>query len=134
MEHIWPTGAAWLTFKHREVPEHSVVVREAIGDDSDGSDADTLMCVTDYTPCCYTDSASLWFWDFKNVMVPHSSLDSNIFMSRGDQVLHLNRQRTASAEGIFWCRIRDTASTFRELYVGVYGNELKNNGESRNSF
>ena len=113
-----------MIFKGVEVPENSLVVREAIGD----SDNDTLMCVTDYTPCCNTDIISGWYWDFQDEVIPTSN--NGITMSRGNQVVRLHRPGNPGAEGIFRCRIQDTSSTFRELYVGVYGDELNNNGES----
>ena len=117
------TGAARLMFMGVSVPENSLVVRDAIGD----SDNDTLMCVTDFTPCCSTDIISGWYWGFQDELIPTSNND--ITMSRGDQVVRLHRPGNPGAEGIFRCTIQVAANTFQELYVGVYGDELNNNGE-----
>ena len=121
-------------FKGVNVPENSLVVREAIGDDSDGADNDTLMCVTDYTPCCTAENENGWYWDVINGRLPTSS--GNFRMSRGNQVVRLHQPSNATGEGIFWCRIRVAADTFQDLYVGVYGstavNDPQGNGESVN--
>ena len=112
-------------FKGVIVPEHSLVVRDAIGD----SDNDTLMCVTDYTPCCNTDTVSGWYWDFQEELFPTSN--SGITMSRGDKVVRLHRPGNPGDEGIFWCRIRVATNVFQELYVGVYGStDPDGDGES----
>ena len=103
-------------FKGMEVPENSLVVRDAIG----GSDTDTLMWVTDYTECCNTDTVSAWFIDHRNDQ-PIPTSGANIIMSRGDQVVRLHLTGSSNAEGIFWCRIRVAANTFQNLYVGIYG-------------
>ena len=60
MSHNWCIylKTARLMFKGVEVPEHSLVVREAIGTDN----ANTLKCVSDYRPCC-TNSDNLWRFD-----------------------------------------------------------------------
>ena len=113
-------GAARLMFRGVEVPENSLVVHDAIGNNTDGPDNNTLMCVTDYTPCCTGDNVSGWYWDFRN-SPPIPMSGSSLTMSQGNQVVHLRRPRTPSHEGIFWCRIQVTANTFQDLYVGVYG-------------
>jgi len=45
-------------FKGVEVPEHTLVVREAIGT----ANSDTLMCVSDYSLCC-TNTENSWILD-----------------------------------------------------------------------
>ena len=111
-------------FKDVNVPENSLVVREAIGN----SNADTLMCVTDYTSCCTGDTENGWYWDNQeNVQIPTSG--NNIFMSQGDRVVRLHQMNNPTSEGIFWCRIRVAADTFQELYVGVYGSTDPDGGD-----
>ena len=114
-------GAARLMFKGVNVPENSLVVRDAIGN----LDDDTLMCVTDYTPCCSTDAESAWYWDFRNDP-PIPTTSTGFRMSRGDQVVRVHRPGNAMGEGILWCRIRVTADTFQDLYVGMYGSTADN--------
>lgn len=102
------SAAPRLMFKGVEVPEHSLVVREAIGE----ANTDTLMCVTDYRPCCANDTGSTWIY---GNTVSH-------YMSRGDGVVRLHQ--TPDAAGIVACRIRitdgDSESAYQLLLVGVY--------------
>ena len=117
-------------FKTVNVPENSLVVRDAI----DQSNADTLMCVTDHASCCSNSNDGSWYFDFgTDQEVP---ITGNLYMSRGNQVLRLHRLSTSTpgAEGIFWCRIRVGPGNddFQTLYVGVYGSTDPNGdiGES----
>ena len=120
---LYVTGAARLVFKGVVVPENSLLVRETIS----GPDNDTLMCVTDYTPCCTADTENGWYWEWKNELIP---LSNNPFtMSRGDLVVRLHRSRTPVAEGIFWCRIRVATDTFQDLFVGIYGSNDPDGGD-----
>ncbi len=108
------SGAPRLVFQGVEVPEHSLVVREAIGTFNDG----TLMCVTDYRPCCVADIRSTWMWPSGRVVPYHPN-------ARGIGVVRLHRNTLgASGKGIMMCRIRvsagDGSQNFKFLLVGVY--------------
>ncbi len=129
-------------FKGVEVPEHSLVVRETVG----SADADTLMCESDYSPCC-TDAENGWFLDFDIYMSPGTpfavlTASSGWFQSRDDRVVRLRLDDSgATAEGIFFCKIRVSADAgdlgLQTLYIGVYpsvddggANAVNGNGKS----
>ncbi len=100
-------------FKGVEVPEHSLVVRETIGT----ANADTLMCETDYTGPCCTDTENVWWFDFAQTI--HTTTTSGIYQVRDDGVVRLH-YNGGNPDGIFFCRIRISASVIQTLYVGIY--------------
>ncbi len=106
-------------FKGVEVPEHSLVVRETIGT----VDADTLMCESDYSPCCY-QLENGWFYDF-DINGSPSGVDYGMgindawYQTPDDGVVRLHYDGGAN-EGIFFCRIRVSTGELQTLYVGVY--------------
>lgn len=95
------------------VPEHSLVVREAVGQNYQ----DTLMCLTDYRPCC-TGSENLWWYDIRE---PVPDYPPNYY-TRGDGIVQLYLDGTSLADGIQYCTIRagEGDGGIRTLYVGVY--------------
>ncbi len=122
------TGVARFMFKGVEVPEHSLVVRETIGSAS----ADTLMCESDYSPCC-TDPENGWFFDFDSEGSPHPVVTSSTtgwgqIRAAGVMRLHYNG---GNSEGIFLCQIRVSAAAgdlgLQTLYIGVYPSTTDNN-------
>ncbi len=111
-------------FKGVEVLEHSQIVRETIGT----ADGDTLMCESDYSPCC-TDTENGWFFDFDLDGSPRTVETSQafgIYQSRADGVVRLH-YNGGNSEGIFFCRIRVSATELQTLYVGVYPSVDDNN-------
>lgn len=102
------TGAAKLMFKGTEVPQHSLVSREAIGVDN----ADSLMCVSDYRPCC-NGSENRWIRDNGNGLGP-------MHVSRGKGFVRLHSSPEVFTEGIFSCEIRVAADHIQTLYTGIY--------------
>ncbi len=123
--HFWYIGAARLRFNGIEVPEHSLVVRETIGLAS----ADTLMCESDYRPCC-TDPENAWFRDFNNGILSTSTSSGN-YQTRDDGVVRYH-YNGGNPDGIFFCRIRVSATEIQTLYVGVYPSVNGNNGSGAN--
>ncbi len=111
-------GTARLMFKGVEVLEHSQIVRETIGT----ADGDTLMCESDYSPCC-TDTENGWFFDFGTPIFVNSG---GWYQERDDGVVRLH-YNGGTAEGIFYCQIRVSAAAgalgLQLLYVGIYPSE-----------
>ena len=119
------------------VPEHSLVVRDVIGEVAN----DTLMCVTDYMECCvdHTPQCRLPY----NLVCPESIdpilhvppgpgwvipsgrkyYKGSFFTSASDQVVRLHRSAGSDygVEGIFSCRILVGPGDLQDLYVGIYG-------------
>ncbi len=109
-------GAVRLTFKGVEVPEHSLVVRETVG----SANADTLMCESDYSPCC-TLTENGWFFDFDTDGSPRpvNTGAGGWYQTRDDGVVRLH-YNGGTSEGILFCRVRASATELQTLYVGVY--------------
>ncbi len=129
------TGAARFMFKGVEVPEHSLVVRETVGSAND----DTLMCESDYSPCC-TNTENGWFFDFDNPPgsgsgdpFPVNTGSGGWFQTRDTGVVRMH-YNGGNSEGIFLCRIRVSAAAgdlgLQTLYIGVYPSEDDNNAPS----
>ncbi len=112
-------------FKGVEVPEHSLVVRETIGT----ANADTLMCESDYSPCC-TDYENAWYRDFNNAIVS-TSTSSGVYQTKDSGVVRLHYNGGHPA-GIFYCEIRVSATELQTLYIGVYPSVNDSNGAGVN--
>ncbi len=114
-------------FKDVEVPEHSLVVRETVG----SANADTLMCESDYSTCC-TNTENGWFFDFDNPAgdpFPVNTGSGGWFQTRDIGVVRLH-YNGGTAEGIFFCEIRVSATDILTLYIGVYPSEDDNSAPS----
>ncbi len=122
-------GAARLMFRGVAVPEHSLVVREAIGQ----SNTDTLMCVSDYRPCCSKPRENRWVHPNGNTV---RGRKNNLFRAtRGSGVVRLHHSEGATGEGMFSCEIRVADDAIQTLYIGVYPSQPDEDtdGESRYS-
>ncbi len=94
---------------HVEVPEHSLVIRETIGADN----ADTLMCKSDYSPCC-ADPETGWSFDVGASVFVSSGGQHQI---RGDSAVRLH-YNGGNPDGTFFCRIRVSATELQTLLLG----------------
>ncbi len=119
--HLFPvlSHTARFMFKGVEVPEHSLVVRDEVGSVND----DTLMCESTHSGCC-TNTENGWFFDFDNppgsgIPRPVTTGAGGWFQTRDDGVVRLH-YNSGTAEGIFFCEIRVSATDIQTLYVGVY--------------
>ncbi len=128
-----PTDGLPLTarfmFKGIEVPEHSLVGRETIGEPND----DTLMCESDYSVCCIK-SENFWHRDINNADTPFpvsTSTSSGWYQTKANGVVRLH-WNGGKPEGIFFCVIRVSASELQALYVGVYPSVNDNSGAGVN--
>ncbi len=109
-------------FKGVEIPEHSLVVRETVGEPN----ADTLMCESDYSVCC-TDPENAWFRDFETGAIVSTSTSSGVYQTRDTGVVRMH-YNGGNPDGIFFCQIRVSASLIQTLYVGVYPSVDDDNG------
>ncbi len=112
-------------FKGVEVPEHSLVVRETVGT----ANANTLMCESDYSPCC-NNTENGWFFDFFHPdgnIFPVNTGGGGWYQTRDTGVVRLH-YNGGNSEGIFLCRIRVSATEVQTLYVGAYPSVNDNNG------
>ena len=90
-----------------------------------GEGDDALLCITNLTTCCQPPYAgemgrTLGNWFFPNrIRVPCAGLGSDIYRTRGQMVVRLNRRR-GGVEGIYRCEIPDTLGLIQTIYIGVY--------------
>ena len=86
-----------------------------------GEGDNALLCKTNQTACCRLPySGALGNWFFPNgTRVPGTGSQWNIYRSRGQMVVRMNRER-GGVEGIYRCEIPDTFGFTQTLYIGVY--------------
>ena len=76
---------------------------------------DSLHCVTDYSDCCSNGEGN-WY-DATGAEVQHrSDGDSNLYVTRGDGVVYLNRRRGGSS-GMWRCDIPDSNGVLQSIYI-----------------
>ena len=79
-----------------------------------------LFCITNYTACCRSGGTAFANWFFPNgTRVPSSGGGWDIYRTRGQMVVHLNRRR-GGVEGIYRCEIPDAMNVTQTKYIGVY--------------
>ena len=111
-------GDVWFSLRNTTYQNNSIVTLEDIGESEDA-----LHCITKLTSCCRsgdTPSGAKGNWYFPNgTKVPGSTVDWNIFRSRGQRVVHLSRKR-GGVDGVYHCEIPDTMNITQNVYIGVY--------------
>ena len=113
------SGAGDVEFSLRGTTyqNNSIVILEDIGESDDA-----LLCITNQTACCQYpyQMVVLGNWFFPNrTRVRSSGIQSDIYRSRGQMVVLLNRKR-GGVEGIYRCEIPDSFGFTQTLYIGVY--------------
>ena len=88
-----------------------------------GEGDDALLCITNLTGVNDSASGDWYFPDGTRVFSTHN--DSDIYGTRGEMVVHLNR-RGGGEEGIYYCEIPDSVNVNQTIYIGVYNT---NSGE-----
>ena len=105
-------GDVWFSLNGTTYQNSSLVNLEDIGD---GNAA--LLCMTSLTG---VNTSVRGKWHFPNgtgVFSTHN--DSEIYETRGQMMLHLNR-RKGGVEGIYHCKILDAMNVTHAIYIGVY--------------
>ena len=90
---------------------------------------DSLHCVTDNSDCC-TNGQGNWYDETGGEVQQGSDGDSNLYVTRGDGVVYLNR-RTGGSSGMWRCDIPDSNGVQQSIYIylgtprtGVYSINL----------
>ena len=110
----------WFSLRDTTYQNNSNVTLEDIGEDDTA-----LFCITNFTACCkppYTgeNGSAIGNWVFPNgTRVPSSGTNGDIYRTRGQMVVYLNRRRSGVA-GIYRCEIPDSINVTQTLYIGVY--------------
>lgn len=113
--------APYVSFMGNILPNHAYVDLTQVGQDSFGSDSNTLQCVTDLDTCCtsYQGSHSGSWIGPGDVIITGQT---DIYQAYGDKRVHLYRNHRGDTSGIYRCDIATVAEpTVREsVYVGLY--------------
>ena len=125
------TEYPYLTFRGNNLPNHSYVDITEVGEDSTGSDSDTVQCHTDLEYCC-SDSQELppgdWFAPGSDTRLRSPGVGHGVFQDRNSLVVHIRRRNNANGPtGIYCCFIATNAvnevndgSVGETVYVGLY--------------
>jgi hypothetical protein len=110
-----------FSLRGQSYPNHGLVLINEIGvtDETSGMG---LNCVSDLPDCC--SSGLRGEFDFPDgSMVPIlPNIRNGYYRTRSTTRVALNRRPEGTAQGLFQCRIRTTASPneYQEFYIGVY--------------
>ena len=130
------TEYPYISFRGKNLPNHSYVYFSQVGEDRYGSDSDTVQCHTDLSTCCRRQSNGIpgrgdWFAPGSDTRLPFGAEDRphNIYEDRDTQVVHIRRMYYTNKEpsGIYCCVIPTNAvhndsdgSVGETVYVGLY--------------
>ena len=125
----------YISFKGKNLPNHSYVNLGQVGEDKTGSDNDTVQCHTDLSTCCRKQPNGIpgrgdWFAPGSDTRMPFGMEDQphDMYEDREAQVVHIRRRYNARNElsGIYRCVIPtntvndDNGSVGETVYVGLY--------------
>ena len=77
---------------------------------------DSLHCVTDNSDCCTNGQSSNWYDETGGEVQQGSDGDSNLYVTRGDEVVYLNR-RNGGSTGMWRCDIPDSNGVQQSIYI-----------------
>ena len=123
--------APYVSFMGMNLPNHTYVDLTTVGDDN-SDPGNTVRCHTDLTTCCTNDQGihrGDWYFPDRN-RLEQLGEGSDIYMSRGNQSIILNRRNNpTSPSGIYHCEIptddvHDDSDRYMGdiVYVGLYIN------------
>ena len=126
------TEYPYISFMGNNLPNHSYVDFDNVGENRFGSNSDTVQCRTDLSTCCDTNQLSPrgdWFFS-DGTRLPFYNEPGDIKQSLQPQVVHIRRMNNAiGPSGIYRCFIGTNAvhdnsdpSVGEAVYVGLYHN------------
>ena len=101
-------------FRGKDLLNNSFIVRGAPTNIGEGHN-DSLHCVTDNSDCC-TNGQGNWYDETGGEVQQGSDGDSNLYVTRGDGVVYLNR-RTGGSTGMWRCDIPDSNGVQQSIYI-----------------
>ena len=101
-------------FRGDVLVNNSFIVRGAPANIREGHN-DSLHCVTDNSDCC-TNGQGNWYDETGGEVQQGSDGDSNLYVTRGDGVVYLNRRRRGST-GMWRCDIPDSNGVQQSIYI-----------------
>ena len=101
-------------FRGDVLVNNSFIVRGPPANIGEGH-SDSLHCVTDNSDCC-TNGQGNWYDETGGEVQQGSDGDSNLYVTRGDGVVYLNRRRRGSS-GMWRCDIPDSNGVQQSIYI-----------------
>ena len=81
----------------------------------------SLRCVTDYSDCCSGSESGMGNWYDEQGMEVHVGAGgylSDLYVTRGDGVVYLNRKNMRGGQSGMWrCDIPDSTGTTQSIYI-----------------
>lgn len=102
--------------------------------DDIGEESAALFCLTNHKKCCVMgnydpEMESAWYFpDSTPVERGSSHSPMDVYSSFANSLIRLNRKNTSESSrpsGVFQCKIPDANGTSRDIYIGVYPNEME---------
>ena len=98
-------------FRGDVLVNNSFILRPNIGEGHN----DSLHCVTDNSDCCSNGEGN-WYNERGREVQQGPDGDSNLYVTRGDGVVYLNRRRGGSS-GMWRCDIPDNNGVQQTIYI-----------------
>ena len=80
----------------------------------------SLRCVTNYSDCCSGSGSGMGNWYDEKGMEVHQGAGgypSDLYVTRGDGVVYLNRNMHGGQSGMWRCDIPDRTGTTQSIYI-----------------
>ena len=107
-------------FRGNVLTNNSFIFRGDIGEGQN----DSLHCVTDNSDCCNNGQGN-WY-DVTGEVQQGPDGDSNLYVTRGDGVVYLNRRRGGQS-GMWRCDIPDSNGVQQSIYIYLGTSATGNN-------
>ena len=91
---------------------NSFILRPRIGEGHN----DSLHCVTDNSDCCSNGEGN-WYNETGGEVQQGSVGPSNLYVTRGNRVVYLNRRERAGRSGMWRCDIPDNNGVQQSIYI-----------------
>ena len=109
-----------FTLRGRTYLDGDTVLITEIGEGDDAA----LLCVTDNTNCCASQTIGEFYYPDGSVVNVRGSGDS-LYRNRGDGFIRLNRRNNAlSPLGKYRCNIPDSSGVFQNIYIDIIGKSV----------
>ena len=102
-------------FRGDVLVNNSFIVRGAPANIGEGHN-DSLHCVTDNSDCC-TNGQGNWYDETGGEVQQGSDGDSDLYVTRGDGVVYLNRKNRGGSSGMWRCDILDSNGVQQSIYI-----------------
>ncbi len=101
-----------------------VFIEDIVSEDINGTlDSNSLICITDKTPCCASQANVTGYWFFPNDTIVSSNSSLGMFTTkRDDQTIKLNYGGREFISGVYRCQVPDRQNVLQSVYVGIYSN------------